>query len=324
MIDDPAKRKGLGRGLAALLGDDAAEDYAALDRVRGAKEVPIEQLQPNRFQPRHRFDDEALRQLADSIRAKGVLQPILVRRAAAANLYEIIAGERRWRAAQRAQLHQVPVVIKDLSDAEALELALVENIQRQDLNAIEEAQGYRRLIDEFAHTQEELAAALGKSRSHIANTLRLLALPAAVQAMIEDGQLTAGHARALVNASDPEALARQILDSQLTVRQAESLAAEAKPRRKAPARRGKDADTLALERDLSGALGLKVDIAWRGEAKGGEVRIGYRSLEQLDDLCKRLLRPTEAARRPNLQEVSNGPAATEDAPPSNVIRHPSA
>ncbi len=295
MIEDP-KRRGLGRGLAALLGDNDAEDYASLDRVRASKEVPIEQLQPNRFQPRHRFEDEAMEQLVASVREKGILQPILVRRTPAPNTYEIIAGERRWRAAQKARLHQVPVVIRDLSDAEALELALIENIQRQDLNPIEEAQGYQRLVDEFRYTQEQLAQGIGKSRSHIANTLRLLALPDGVKAMVEAGQLTAGHARALLTAGDPEALARQILDSKLTVRQAEDLAAAAKARARVKRpRKPKDTDTLALERDLSSAIGLKVGIEHRGE-QGGDVRISYRTLEQLDELCRRLTRPLEGGR----------------------------
>lgn len=296
MIDEPGKRKGLGRGLAALLGDDSAEDYAALDRLRVAKEVPIEQLQPNRLQPRQRFETDAMADLVGSIRQKGILQPILVRRTAAPNTYEIVAGERRWRAAQTAGLHQVPVVIKELSDSESLQIALIENIQRENLNPMEEARGYRRLIDEFEHSQEQLAEAVGKSRSQVANTLRLLTLPKPVQSMLEDGRLTAGHARALITTTDPEALARQIVDSQLTVRQAESLASREK--RKSP--RGtsggtgaaglRDADTLALERDLSAAIGLKVAIKHRGD-KGGEITIVYRTLEQLDDVCRRISRP---------------------------------
>lgn len=289
MIDEPGKRKGLGRGLAALLGEDAAEDYAALDRLRVAKEVPIEQLQPNRYQPRHRFENEAMSDLINSIKQKGVLQPILVRRTQAPNTYEIVAGERRWRAAQAAKLHQVPVVIKELNDAEALQIALIENIQRENLNPIEEALGYQRLIAEFQHSQDQLAEAVGKSRSLVANTLRLLTLPKSVQAMLEDGRLTTGHARALIATTDPEALARQIVDSQLTVRQAETLAAQKKsrPPRAAAA---KAADTIALERNLSIAVGLKVHIKHRGE-KGGEVVLAYRTLEQLDDICRRLSRP---------------------------------
>ncbi len=298
MSDDSGRRKGLGRGLAALLGDDGSDDYATLDRVRSAKEVPVEQLQPNRFQPRHRFDDEALQSLVNSVREKGILQPILVRRLAAANSYEIIAGERRWRAAQKAQLHQVPIVIKDLNDAEALEVAIIENVQRQDLNAVEEALGYQRLLDEFKYTQEQLASVIGKSRSHIANTLRLLALPKSVRALIEDGSLSAGHGRTLINAENPEALAQQIVTGQMSVRQAEALTGAAKSGRTKPTTpsgsasapsAGKDADTLALERDLASAIGMKVNVAHRGEA--GELTISYQSLEQLDDLCRRLSRP---------------------------------
>ncbi len=290
MIDEPPKRKGLGRGLAALLGDDGAEDYAALDRLRVAKEVPIEQLQPSRLQPRQRFEPDAMADLVGSIRQKGVLQPILVRRTAAPNTYEIVAGERRWRASQAAGLHQVPVVIKELSDSESLQIALIENIQRENLNPIEEARGYRRLIDEFGQSQEQLAEAVGKSRSQGTNTLRLLTLPKPVLSMLEDGRLTAGHARALITTTDPEALARQIVDSQLTVRQAESLASRKKTRSPGAAAKPKDADTLELERDLSAAIGLKVAIRHHGD-KGGEIAIAYRTLEQLDDVCRRISRP---------------------------------
>jgi ParB family chromosome partitioning protein len=292
MVEEAAKRKGLGRGLAALLGEDEAEDYAALDRLRTAKEVPIEQLQPNRFQPRRRFDDETMEELTRSVREKGVLQPILVRRTQAPNIYEIVAGERRWRAAQKAQLHQVPVTIKELTDAEALEIALIENIQRQDLNALEEAGGYKRLMDEFGHTQEQLAQVVGKSRSYVANMLRLLSLPASVKDMIAAGQLTAGHARALIAAADPVALAKQIVEGGMNVRQTEELAAAGKPRRHKIAA-GKDPNTVALEHDLSTAVGMKVTLNHRGE-KGGELKIAYGNLEQLDELCRRLTRHTEA------------------------------
>jgi ParB family chromosome partitioning protein len=294
MIDDPARRKGLGRGLAALLGEDAAEDYAQLDKLRIAKEVPIEQLQPNRFQPRHRFDNETMSELVASILQKGVLQPIIVRRTKASTTYEIIAGERRWRAAQQAKLHQVPVVIKDLTDSESLEVALIENIQRENLNPIEEAEGFRRLLEEFSYTQEQLASVVGKSRSQVANTLRLLDLPAPVKAMLEEGRLSAGHGRALIGADNAEALARQIADSGLTVRQAEDLSARAKPVRRRP-RAAKAADTLALERDLSAATGMKIAIRHKAEGQsgqsGGEVTIYYRTLEQLEDICRRLSRP---------------------------------
>jgi ParB family transcriptional regulator, chromosome partitioning protein len=288
MVDEAAKRKGLGRGLAALLGEDGAEDYTALDRLRAAKDVPIEQLQPNRFQPRRRFDDETMDELTQSVRERGVLQPILVRRTGAPNIYEIVAGERRWRAAQKAQLHQVPVTIKDLSDADALEIALIENIQRQDLNALEEAGGYRRLMQEFNHTQEKLATAVGKSRSHVANMLRLLTLPDSVKAMIADGRLTFGHARALLAAADPVALAKQIVEGGMNVRQTEDAAATGKTRRHKKTA-GKDPNTVALENDLSIAVGMRVTLHHRGD-KGGEIRVAYSNLEQLDELCRRLTR----------------------------------
>ncbi len=284
------KRRGLGRGLSSLLGDEA-EDYASLDKVRALKQVPIEHLQPNRLQPRQRFDKDKAKELAESVRRNGVLEPILVRRIAdQLDRYEIVAGERRWRAAQEAALHDVPVVIKELTDATALELALVENIQREDLNPLDEAQGFQRLTTEFEHTQEELAAMIGKSRSHVANTLRLLKLPEAVQDMVADGRLSAGHGRALLNATDAEALAKQIIRDGLNVRQTEALTKSAsksggKGRAKPAA---KDADTLALERDLSTALGLSVTIDHKSADKGGEVRVRYGSLEQLDDICRRL------------------------------------
>jgi ParB family transcriptional regulator, chromosome partitioning protein len=287
---DEKGRPRLGRGLSALLGDEAS-DYAALDQVRESKTVPIEYLRPNRYQPRRIFDAAELDSLAESIRAQGILQPILVRRDGDhANSYEIIAGERRWRAAQRARLHEVPVIIKDLSDAKALEVALVENVQRQDLNALEEAEGYRRLMEEFNHTQEDLAIVVGKSRSHVANTLRLLGLPEEVKALVAAHELSAGHARALLNAVDPVKLAKLVADRQLNVRQTEKLAQQGREF-KAPAAElaGKDADTLALERDLSQMLGLKVTIEFRGG--GGAVTIKYKTLEQLDDVVQRLSHP---------------------------------
>ena len=291
MTEDGNKR--LGRGLSALLGEEA-EDYAALDRLRASKEVPIEFLRPNPYQPRHHFDDEELRSLVDSIRERGVLQPILVRRVAdEPNAYEIIAGERRWRAAQQARLHQVPVVIRDFGDSEALEIALIENLQRQDLTPLEEAEGYSRLMEEFSHTQEQLAEKIGKSRSHVANMLRLLALPDEVKRMLDERKLTAGHARALIAAEDPVALARQIVAGGFNVRQAEALRRRSGRRSRAgdgpPA---KDADTLALEADLTAALGLKVAIDYRGD-RGGSVKIAYRTLEQLDEICRRLCQHIE-------------------------------
>jgi ParB family chromosome partitioning protein len=287
------KRKGLGRGLSALIGDPGMPAAAA---PRATRELPIELIHPGRFQPRTRFDEAELDALAGSIREVGLVQPIVVRRRGpAAEDYEIVAGERRWRAAQRAALHSVPVVVKEISDSQAMELALVENLQRADLNALEEAQGYRRLVDEFGQTQEQVAKIVGKSRSHVANTLRLLGLPEGVRLLVEDGRLSAGHARALLGATEPEKLARKIVDRGLNVRQAERLA-QGKPAKAAkltdaapagPAQ--KDADTRALEANLSAALGLAVSVEFAGEA-GGEVRIKYGTLEQLDEVCRRLCR----------------------------------
>lgn len=295
MSEKKPRPSGLGRGLSSLLGTDA-EDYANLDKLRASKEVPIELLRPNRYQPRQVFNPEALEELAESIREKGILQPILVRRLSdGPDQYEIIAGERRWRAAQKAGLHKVPVVIRDMADAEALEVAVIENIQRADLSPMEEAQGYERLIREFGHTQEQLGQIVGKSRSHVANLLRLLTLPAPVQEMLGDGRLSMGHARALVSAEDPLALANQILSSGLNVRETEELARSAKPAsRKGKTRAGhsgaaKDPDIAALEDDLTEAVGLKVAIDDNGRG-GGELRIIYSTLDQLDDLCRRLCR----------------------------------
>ncbi len=285
-MSDDTKKRGLGRGLSSLLGEDY-EDYAALDRVRGAKDVPIEQLKPNRYQPRRYFDQQKAAELVDSIREKGVLEPLLVRRMPEdPGLFEIIAGERRWRAAQKAQLHQVPVVIKEISDGEALELSIIENVQREDLTPLDEAEGYSRLIAEFSHSQEQIGRLVGKSRSHVANMLRLLTLPNAVKAFLADGRLTAGHARALITADNPERLALKIVDQGLNVRAAENLTK--RPRKKAAPAAPKDPDTIALEHDISNALGLKVALRHKSEAEGGEVRIVYRTLEQLDEICRRL------------------------------------
>ncbi|MFQ5844493.1 MAG: ParB/RepB/Spo0J family partition protein [Planctomycetota bacterium] len=293
MSAEESRRRQLGRGLSALFGAEEA-DYAELERERAGATVAVEFLRPGRFQPRHRFDEEEIKGLVDSVRENGILQPILVRRAAdSAERYEIIAGERRWRAAQLAKLHEVPVIVKDLSDGDALEIALVENLQRQDLTPLEEAEGYQRLMAEFSHTQESLGRGLGKSRSHIANTIRLLGLPDSVKAMIEDGRLSAGHARALLGAQDPEALARRVVARGLIVRQAEALVqAEKAPPRRAAA---KDADTAALERQLAERLGLTVAINHRGA--GGTLTIRYRTLEQLDDVVHRLSHAAEAPDR---------------------------
>ena len=287
MADDT--RKGLGKGLSALMGD-AADDYSQLDKARASKDVPIEFLKPNRYQPRLHFDEGQLSDLVSSIREHGILQPILVRRVdGAPNSYEIVAGERRWRAAQRAQLTQVPVVIKDFNDTEALEVALIENIQRADLSPVEEAKGYERLLGEFGRTQEQVAQLVGKSRSHVANTLRLMNLPQEVLDMLDAGQITAGHGRALLAAADPLALAKQIIGGGMTVREVEEAAPQTKKRSaKATTPGKKDPNTRELEQNLSQALGLTVEVTFKGEKKGGQVKISYRTLEQLDEVCRRL------------------------------------
>ncbi len=287
MIDEPRPRalgRGLGRGLSALFGDEE-------EAPKNLRAVATELLRPGRFQPRRNFDDANLQALAESVRAQGILQPILVRRHPEnPGAYEILAGERRWRAAQAAQLHEVPVIVREMSDREASEVALVENIQRQDLNAIEEGQGYKRLIDEFGHTQDALAQSLGKSRSHIANTLRLLNLPAEVQTMIADGSLTAGHARALVTAADPVTIAKEVVRHGMSVRQTEMAV---KAQRAVGTRGGgkartpqKDPNVVALEQELTQLLGFKVTIQAEGE--GGSLAIRYRTLDQLDEILAKL------------------------------------
>ncbi len=286
-----ARTHGLGRGLSALLGADA-DDYASLDKVRDTKDVPIELLRPNRFQPRSTFDGDKLDELVESVREKGILQPILVRRMENdPGQYEIIAGERRWRAAQKAKLHKVPVVVKELSDGEALEVAIIENVQRADLSPVEEARGYHRLMEDFGHTQEQLGQLVGKSRSHVANMLRLLHLPEQVQEMLGDGRLTMGHARALINADDPLALAHKIVQDNLNVRAVEDLARAGRAKQSRPRNpkgsKEKDPDTVALEHDLSQTIGLKVTLTDHGEGKG-VVKIDYQTLDQLDDICRRL------------------------------------
>ncbi len=286
-LADETKKRGLGRGLSALLGDKT-DEYASLDRVRLTKSVPIEFLHPGAAQPRRHFNDDAIAALVDSVREKGVLQPLLVRRhPAKTNAYEIVAGERRWRAAQKAGLTEVPVVIKELDDREALELALIENIQREDLTAIEEAAGYQRLMDEFGHTQEDLSHVIGKSRSHIANLLRLLTLPGSVQHMVDDGRLSASHARALVSTEEPAVWAELVVERGLNVRQIEQMVKKSstKPAKKV-ASALRDPNILALESDLSQLLGLKVSIKTKGES--GKIDIAYETLEQLDDVLHRL------------------------------------
>ena len=280
------KRRSLGRGLSALLGEDTSSE-----RATGARQIAVSKLHPGRYQPRRTMGEEELKDLSRSIRELGVLQPILVREhPERAGDYEIIAGERRWRAAQLAQLHEVPVLIKVLSNKETLEVALVENLQREDLSPLEEAVGLQRLMDEFGHTQEALAKAVGKSRPHVANMLRLLGLPDAVKAMVDKGLLSAGHARALLAAAAPEALAREVVEKGLSVRQTEQLVQRAAAAAKSGgAKRGpkeKDADTRALETDLSDMLGLRVAIASKG--REGSVTLYYKSLDQLDGLLQRL------------------------------------
>ena len=293
----PSKSRGtqLGRGLSALLGNEAVEipKTNASDgngtAGQGFSLMPIEFLVQSPLQPRRVFAQDDIDALAKSIKERGILQPILVRsNPLNADEYEIIAGERRWRAAQIAQLHEVPVIIKELNDEEVLEVALIENIQRADLNALEEALGYRRLIDDFDHTQDSLATALGKSRSHIANTLRLLVLPDGVKKLLANGAISAGHARALIGAVNPKGVADEIVKRGLNVRQVERMvrAAKDEPQTSAPKSKEKDSNTLALERSLSDVLGLNVEIDFNGS--GGKVSVKYKTLDQLDDIIRRL------------------------------------
>ena len=277
----------LGRGLAALIGDDYSEDGVVED-AKSLRHLPIEFLKRNPANPRKSFKDSELEDLSNSIREKGLLQPIMVRPAPGEpGSYEIVAGERRWRAAQKAGVHDVPVLIRDLTDNEALEFALIENVQRSDLNPVEEALGYRQLMDQFEYTQERMAESIGKSRSHIANTLRLLKLPEDVMEFVRDGVLTAGHARTLISSDNPGALAQKIIEFDLNVRDAEKMAREVavKPKQKATGKR-KSANVVGLENDLKDILGLKVEIESKGER--GHLKIHYTSLEQLDNICSRL------------------------------------
>ena len=294
-------RKGLGKGLSALLGGGPAAPAAVAATApgagapRAASMVPIAQISPGRYQPRRVFDPDEIEALAQSLRNQGVLQPILVRRVSVdPPRYELVAGERRWRAAQAARLHEIPAVVKDLSDREALEAALVENIQRQDLSPLEEAEAFSRLAEEFGHTQEAIGQALGKSRAHVANTIRLLGLPDAVKDMLARREIDAGHARVLLTAADPLGLARRIVAEGLTVRQAEALAREARqqPRGKAT-RRGadaRDADTRAMEKRLEEATGLKVALQHKRGGDSGSVTFRYSNLDLFDDLVQKLTR----------------------------------
>lgn len=291
-MEDGSRRR-LGRGLAALIGD-VGQETVTTDRSRNSRRVPVEFLRPNPRNPRKAFEEADLADLTASIREKGIMQPILVRPVPGgpADAYEIIAGERRWRAAQRAAQHDVPIIIHDVNDQEALELAIIENVQRADLNALEEALGYQQLIDEFDYSQTALADVIGKSRPHVANTLRLLKLPPAVQTYLRDGKLTAGHARALVTVDNPEAVAQRIVDMGLTVRDAEALT-QNEPKKggaqRAANKAEKDADTRALEKLLGDSLGLMVTIDHKSNGSG-ELKIRYKSLEQLDEVCRLLKR----------------------------------
>jgi ParB family chromosome partitioning protein len=292
-------KKNLGKGLSALLGGDkdpintvvAQNMVSSSTRVPADDVLPIHQIYPGRFQPRQKFSSSETQELADSIKAHGILQPILVRKhRTKSNSYEIIAGERRWRAAQLAQLHEVPVILKEFSDLEALEIGLVENLQRENLSTMEEAESYRRLVDEFNHTQEDVAKRLGKSRPYVSNTIRLLNLPNSIKDMLRDGLLTAGHARALLNTDDPVGLAKKVLSGDLSVRQTEKLckgsgSESVKPRiNKAPSI--KDPNIISLETDLTNVLGLDVEIDFQMD--GGSIKINYGNLEQLDDVIYRL------------------------------------
>ncbi|MGQ0527634.1 MAG: ParB/RepB/Spo0J family partition protein [Alphaproteobacteria bacterium] len=312
-MSTPKMKKGLGRGLNALFQDEedtfendtptraratqpAAPPVPANTGSNAASSrfmVSVSSLVPGAFQPRQNFDEEALNQLADSIRQHGLLQPLLVRKDTKKDgQFEIIAGERRWRAAQRAQLHEVPVVVANLEDAQAAEVALIENLQREDLNAVEEALGYKRLADEYGHTQEKLAKVIGKSRPHIANTMRLLQLPPAILDYVRQGKLSAGHARALITSKDPLALAQEVIAKNLSVRKTEELANEGsagKAAKKGSDSYVKDADTIEMEKDLSNVLGLKVTIDPKTSTVGS-VKIEYKNLDQLDDIVLRLAR----------------------------------
>jgi len=289
MNDDPSKKR-LGRGLAALIGEIDRPSEERKVPISSERNVPIEFVTRNPRNPRRMFSEVELEDLAQSIKEHGVVQPIVVRPAPGEpDRFELIAGERRWRASQRAGVDTIPVIIRDVDDRVALEIAIVENVQRADLNAVEEAMGYQQLIDNHDYTQNDLAQVIGKSRSHVANTLRLLKLPQRVQDFISDGALSAGHARSLITMEDPTALAERVVKEGLSVRQVEALSqarngAEPKPNKSAPVE--KDADTKALEKLLSDVTGMKVEINHR--ERGGEVKVRYSSLEQLDEICRRL------------------------------------
>jgi len=309
-VKQTTSKSPLGRGLSALFGDQdnsygdvplasvtaAAKAYLGSEVARQPKLVPIEFLYPGKYQPRHMFDDAELHGLAESIKSRGVLQPLLVRRhPTIADAFEIIAGERRWRASQLAGLHDLPVIVRDLNDQESLEIALIENIQRQDLNPIDEADGYQRLIAEFGHTQDVLAKAVGKSRSHIANMLRLLNLPDSVKTQVKSGALTMGHARALLAVDDPEAAAAEILNKGLNVRAVEAMGKRSQKSKARKAGHEPDVDTLALEKEVSSWLGLAVKIHNPKGSVAGTLAISYKTLDQLEDVLKRLSMPSKIA-----------------------------
>lgn len=293
-MSDKSTNNRLGRGLAALIGDVPAVEATRIPSGDGIRRLPVEFIVASPNNPRRHFAPEDLEDLTNSIREKGVMQPILVRPSPTdPDQYELVAGERRWRASQRAGLHEVPVIIREVDDREALELAIIENVQRADLNPLEESKGYDQLMQQFGYTQNDLAQVIGKSRSHVANTLRLMKLPADVQELVSSGTLTAGHARALITAENPQALAKRVVENGLSVRETEMLAqkqaqASEEGNAKAKSKALKDADTLALEKTLSDVLGLKVSIDHK--ERGGKVEIKYRTLEQLDDVCQRLQR----------------------------------
>ena len=295
MAEKPTRTRGLGRGLSALMSDVAPTQPSTDDGAQPRRpdlHVPVEALHPNPDQPRRSFQPESMEELAASIREKGIIQPLIVRPDPThPGAYQIVAGERRWRAAQMAQLHEVPVILRSYTDTEVLEVAIIENIQRADLNAIDEAAGYKQLMDRFGHTQDQLGTALGKSRSHIANLMRLLTLPADVQSHVINGTLTAGHARALIGHPRASELAGQIIRGKLSVRDAEKLAkkAETDPsKRPSAGPRTKDADTIQIERELSAALNMGVSIDQSATGEGGSLTLRYRNLEQLDDLLRTL------------------------------------
>lgn len=283
------KSRGLGRGLSALMSDVATDESQSTAPKRPDLVVPIEQVQPNPDQPRRTFAQDALDELSASIAEKGIIQPLIVRQTG--ETYEIVAGERRWRAAQMAKLHEVPVLVRDYDDTEVLEIAIIENIQRADLNPIDEAAGYKQLMERFGHTQDKLAQALGKSRSHIANLMRLLNLPEEVQGYLISGQLSAGHARALIGHADAIRLAREVIQRKLSVRETEALVKKGgavKKQKLTPPKSSKDADTVQIENELSATLGMKVSIDHPSGAEGGKISISYKSLDQLDDLLRAL------------------------------------